>query len=475
MDGLECTELLFSELENSMTLGAEYYSKAFMSVVNNVKKFSHTTLSSASKLITDGDHGAAEYQEKGVLYLLSECIKPGYIDVSKARFITEQKHKELKRSALYPRNVVVTKTGVNFGISAVIPDDYDECNTIAHVGKIELKQEYNPYIVSSFLNSKYGYYQMRRRGLKATRPEMKLVEMQGILIPNFNSDALGDIIEQTIELAYNYMQNAKITYKQAEELLLNVIGIDMSTVSDGGVSVKSFSESFGKTGRLDAEYYRPKYDELIRLLKTTDCFELNELVNITKSIEPGSDAYQDNGIPFIRISDISTQGLSTPEKYLEIGGKYDLPEYYLKKNEILFSKDGSVGIAYKIEADMKAITSGALLHLTVKDELKLLPDYLTMVLNSKIVKEQAEREAGGSIIQHWKPSEIEKIFIPVLDMKLQKKISDKVIKSFTLKQKSDALLKAAIKSVEMAIEQNEDIATAWLGKQIKEITGDNMP
>lgn len=55
---------------------------------------------------------------------------------------------------------------------------------------------------------------------------------------------------------------------------------------------------------------------------------------------------------------------------------------------------------------MNVISSRGILHLTVKDNA-VLPDYLTLVLNSTIVRLQAERSVGGSIIQHWKQSEIE--------------------------------------------------------------------
>ena len=70
-------------------------------------------------------------------------------------------------------------------------------------------------------------------------------------------------------------------------------------------------------------------------------------------------------------------------------------------------------------------------------------------------------------IQHWKPSEIEKVVIPVLDMDKQIEISDKVKESFTLRKKSKQLLEDAKRAVEIAIEQDEDIAVQWL----KEKTG----
>ena len=123
----------------------------------------------------------------------------------------------------------------------------------------------------------------------------------------------------------------------------------------------------------------------------------------------------------------------------------------------MLSKDGSVGIAYKVENDLDVITSGALLHLTVKNN-DFLPDYLTLVLNSIVVKLQAERDAGGSIIQHWKPSEIENVIIPKLPMAIQEQIASKVQESFALRKESKRLLDLAKHAVEVAIEQGEDAA-----------------
>ena len=143
----------------------------------------------------------------------------------------------------------------------------------------------------------------------------------------------------------------------------------------------------------------------------------------------------------------------------------NIEELYLKKDTIILSKDGSVGIAYKIEKDMEAITSGALLHLTVKDTNVVLPDYLTLVLNSPIVQLQAEKDCNGAIIQHWRPSDIEKVLIPILDMSIQKEISNKVQESFWLREESKRLLDIAIKTVEMAIETDEETALNWLNTQ----------
>lgn len=96
----------------------------------------------------------------------------------------------------------------------------------------------------------------------------------------------------------------------------------------------------------------------------------------------------------------------------------------------------------------------------------VIPDYLTLVLNSKIVRLQAERDAGGSIIQHWKQSEIERVRIPLLPLPRQRAIATKVQLSFALRAESKRLLEKAKVMVEMAIEQGEDFAlsTIAMGK-----------
>ena len=185
-------------------------------------------------------------------------------------------------------------------------------------------------------------------------------------------------------------------------------------------------------------------------------------MHISKSIEPGSEYYGDEGVPFIRVSDVSKTGIAAPSIRIPVTTVPSIETLYPKKDTILFSKDGSVGIAYKVEADMEAVTSGALLHLRVKDPAEVLPDYLALVLNSEIVRLQAERDISGAVIQHWKPGDIEKVVIPVLPYDVQRDIARKVQESFALRREAERLIAAAVRAVEVAIERDEAAALAWL-------------
>ena len=112
---------------------------------------------------------------------------------------------------------------------------------------------------------------------------------------------------------------------------------------------------------------------------------------------------------------------------------------------------------------MNFISSSGILHLAEKDNA-VRPAYLPLVLNSKIVRLQAERSAGGSIIQHWKQSEIENVSIPILPMSSQQKIAAKVRESFALRAESKRLLDLAKHAVEVAIERGEDSAMEEIKK-----------
>ena len=470
MDGHECTEIMFSQLERTNRLDAEFYKKKSLEIVDLLKSISATSLTDRVD-VSDGNHMkiSDKFIEKGIPYYRGQDIHHFFIEDANPICIDEETYNGsfMQRSHLKKGDVLLSIVGTIGEVSLVSKDEKATCNC-----KLAILRPHNANesaIIAIYLKTKYGFDQVDKFKRGAVQMGYLLEDMNQILIPEFTT-ALCGCINRAIDAVKSLTDQSNNKYAEAENLLLRKIGIDTTMLTNGGVSVKSFLQVFGESSRLDAEYYQPKYDSLVASIKAINHSELAKLVRITKSIEPGSDAYRDEGVPFIRISDISKFGISEPDKYLEVGSEYDNPELYLKKDEILFSKDGSVGIAYKIEEDSQMISSSALLHLEVLDKTTIFPDYLTTVLNSDVVQLQAERDAGGSIIKHWKPKEIKEVLIPILDMETQKDIAAKVSESFGLRQKSKMLLEYTIDAMEMAIEKDETNAIKFLDERIKELT-----
>ena len=383
------------------------------------------------------------------------------IDTSSIVYIDQDVHAEYLASELRCGDIVLSKTAYAAASIVTLP----VCNTSQDTIAISLKPDscIDPYFTVAYLNTEYGLFLMEYLFTGNIQKHFNLTECKTKLpIPVFNK-AFQESVRSLFERALTLRCDANNGYHEAEQMLLAELGFAGWSPTDDAVSVKSYSD-FVSAGRFDAEYFQPKYDELFALLdkyKTRPLGGKDGLVDIQRSIEPGSDAYSDKGVPFVRIADFTEMGIAPPEIHISQDICVDSPRP--KKDTILLSKDGSVGIAYKVEEDLDVVTSSGILHLTVKDTA-VLSDYLTLVLNSKIVRLQAERDAGGSIIQHWKQSEIERVKIPLLPILRQRAIADKVQSSFALRAESKRLLDLAKHAVEVAIEQGEDSAVEEIKK-----------
>lgn len=451
MEGLEISVVKLSELNNESRIEAEYFSKENLKLLANLSNYGCIPIFNVANSVTDGIHTSIDYDENSSINLISAgSPKENVFDLSRSVFISEKAHKENPRTALRKNDVVISTVGT-IGNCAVVDESILPANSDRHVGIVRLNVEkYSPYVLSTFLLSKYGRMQTLRESTGNVQLSLFLYKIRELLIPIF-SDTFQSKIESLVKSAHAKLEESKSLYSQAEDLLLGELGLKDWQPKNTLHTTKKFSD-FAQSGRLDAEYYQPKYDDLFEKLSCLNCKRLGKIVSIKKSFDPGSDAYQETGIPFIRVSDISKDGIEKTELHLS-PIDFDIPELKPKKDTILFSKDGSIGIAYKVQSDLNVFTSGALLHLVTTDS-SILPDYLTLVLNSVVVKLQAERDSNGAIIQHWKPSDIENVIIPILPEQIQTKIASLIQQSFECKSQSKQLLEDAKRMVEEEIEKN---------------------
>lgn len=66
---------------------------------------------------------------------------------------------------------------------------------------------------------------------------------------------------------------------------------------------------------------------------------------------------------------------------------------------------------------------------------------------------QIERDAGGSVIAHWKPEQIKKLQVSILPKSIQQEIADLVRQSHQARKKAKELLEKAKREVEELIEK----------------------
>jgi type I restriction enzyme, S subunit len=208
--------------------------------------------------------------------------------------------------------------------------------------------------------------------------------------------------------------------------------------------------------RADAEYFQPKYERMIEKLKKEKVKLLSDLVSMKKGFEPGSGEYQNEGKLFIRVSNISKHGLiDKDQKYLsdELFQKLK-KDFEPRPGEILLTKDATPGIAYVLKDSMEGVIAGGIIRLKVKEDIE--GEYLALCINSIIGRMQIERDAGGSVITHWKPDQIKKLVVPIFPKSTQQKIAHLVHQSHEARKKSKDLLGKAKREVEEFIDKNQN-------------------
>lgn len=462
MDGLKCKEIMLSNTFTAtdyFRLEAEYY--------NSISVSYHSTFK-GKDVVSDIQYGTSKYCDEvreGYPVLRLNELNDGFID-SPQKYCHILSNEEFEKLRLKNGDVLIIRTNGNpnlVGRAAVVLEE-TEFAFASYLYRVIPNERIHSEILVAYLNSKYGRYEIDKNSVKGNQTNFSPAKFKDINIPNFGKD-IQVLIKKVFHTAYQYRTLANASYLNAERFLLTALKLERFATSTQECSIKLISETFRTYGRLDAEFYQPKYDNLLKILSKFRCKKLggeNGIVNIKKSIEPGSEAYKTEGIPFVRVSDINKFEISEPEICVPDNIVENISSLFPQKDTILFSKDGSVGIAYKMEEDACIVTSGALLHLVVKNVEDVLPDYLTLVLNSLAVQLQAERDSSGAIIKHWKPSEIEDVIIPILDMNTQQIIASKVQESFAFRRKSKELLKYATIAVEIAIEKSEEQALSWL-------------
>lgn len=445
-----------SQLEGAMRMDAEYYQPEYLDLEKNLKKFELLTLEEMAPKIDVGfvSSMASHFCDDGVPLLRTQNVDEFVTDFENGIvYIDEEFHKKLKKSQVYPGFVLLARSG-SIGNASVVTENHPVANS-ADIILIKPKENLLPEYLAAFLNSKYGKFQIDRGSSGGVQGHMNLYSLEKIILPEVNLEAQQKI-KMIVLAGLDEFEKAKTQYQQAENLLLGELELDGFDNVEKLSSIINLSD-IEIAHRIDAEYFQPKYKIIEDRVAKHNVHKLGDLVSMKKGIEVGAEEYQEEGKIFIRVSSMTKFGITeSNQKYLSDKLYEKLKDdFEPKKGEILLTKDATPGIAFVLKKDIQGIVSGGTLRLKLKSK-EVEAEYLALCLNSQIGQMQAERDAGGSVIAHWKPQQIKNVLIPILPKEIQKKITELVIQSYEARKKSKELLEEAKRKVEEFIEKGGD-------------------
>jgi len=321
-----------------------------------------------------------------------------------------------------------------------------------------------PEYLTTFLNTKYGVLDVKRRArISINQSNVNAEELKRVEIPLVDK-ALQLLVTDSFNEAFRYIQKSESTFKEAENILLSELGVSNWQPKHQLTYVKNYSDT-EQAERIDAEYFQPKYEEVVKAIKAYKG-GWDALGNLAKLKDKNFNPVEKKQYKYIELSNITGNG-EIADCMIEEG--QDLPTRARRKvatgDVIVSSIEGSLNSIALIEEEHDQALCSTGFHAVNSKTFN--PETLLVLLKSIVGQLQLKKGCSGTILTAINRDEFKQVVLPKVIQAKQTEIQQKVIGSFNLRKQSKHLLECAKRAVEIAIERDEQTAIEWLENETK--------
>lgn len=445
------------DASHSLRLDAEFFRPDYLQVQRRLEAVGSRKLIDFQVNIRHPKEIKRNYVDDGVLFLRAQNVRPLSIDLtSNPVYISEEDAERLQDNTVHYKDILITRSGANAGQCAIYLEDNDAISS-SHTFIVQ-SGNLNPFFLTIFLNSRYGKTLIERGRYGSSQPEIAPPFLYQIPVPNL--EHLQTEIERTYLRSKELTELSKTRYAEAQTLLLGELGL-ANWQPKHTLSFATDYASMQRAQRIDADYFQPRYDDLINIIKSypSGCGTVANQVHLKDSNfkpEPETE------YKYIELANIGSSG---EIKDCMVAQGQDLPSRARCKvntgDVIVSSVEGSLeSIALITEEHDNALCSTGF-HAINSDVLN--SETLLVLLKSRIGQLQLKKGCSGTILTAINREEFGRIVIPFIKADKQTEIQQKVLESFNLRKRAKDLLECAKRAVEIAIEKDEQAAIDWLG------------
>jgi len=434
--------LKFKEINDENRIDAEFYKEIFIENEKIISKHTWSYLNDLATKITDGSHITPNYKEDGIPFLMVRNIGKLTINFDDVKFIDSETDKLLKGCKPKEGDILLTKVGT-LGRVAIVPKDKN-FNIFVSLAILKEINKINKHYLAVFLLTKNSYLQFIRYAKGISQPDLHLEDIRKIKVP-IPSEKFQEEIEKMAILSQKNIIEAERLYNEAEKLLISEFGLEISRLKSELTYVKKFKE-IDTEKRFDAEFYQPKFNKLIELIKNKDsCFIKDILLFNNRGVQPN---YAENGdVKVVTSQHIGEKFIdyenfdTTIEKDYLRNSKAQIKEFDI----LIYTTGANIGRANCFLEKEKALASNHVNILRVKE---LKPAYVALFLNSILGQLQVKKYMRGTAQAELYPEDIANFRVWKAPNSLQTEISNKMITAQKLRKESKKLLEEAIRKVE---------------------------
>ena len=445
LEGLEICEVLLSDVlaDEDLRLEGKYY---------NSKKISFNCAKGETIEIFSQYGTSKDLNEDDEGYPILRLNEFDSFFISKpakyCNLIDFETYESLK---LKKDDVLICRTNGNpnyVGKAAIVPKDYDYA-----FASYLFRVRPNPDIINSatlvtFLNSKYGRIEIEKFSMVSNQANFSPAKFRKISIPIFSSQ-FNKQIERCVYNAFDLSENSKSLYSEAGDILLSELGLKGWQPNNNPVNIKQLKESFLASGRLDAEYYQPKYEDYSEFIKHYKGGS-DTLASICSVNDKNYNPLDDSKYKYIELSNIGNSGEITGCT-TSIGA--ELPtraRRLVHTNDVIVSSiEGSLqSVALVTEEYDKAICSTGFYVVNSKT---INPETLLVLFKSEPMQNLLKQGCSGTILTAIGRTEFQNLVMPKIRKEVQTEIAEYVQKSMSLRTEAKQILENAKLKVESKI------------------------
>ena len=447
-------------------LSANSYNRDYLDFAKAKNTFNFKKVSDIAKVtamigwkgLTTDDY----VDEDGVYLLRTVDIKDNYIDLENAVMAKREKVYEQPQIILKQGDIIFSKDGT-LGITAIVPRHQNKEMCVGStLARIRLNSNLDNYYVciafmSKIVQAQIGYF---TSGIAQPHITQEYINKLEIPIP---SPEIQKYIGDKVRKAEELREEAKRLKKEAEEIFfneINIVSIDNAFKKEQHIKFNWINIDELDVNRIDAEYNRRKYTILVKLLidNNITLIPISNLLEepIVSGSTPKGGNYIENGIPFVRATNLCEYSIDDNLVYISKEESDKLKNSEIRSGDVVFSIAGSIGVASIIPSYIeKANINQALVRLRLNNINKY---YFVFVVNSSIGRLLSLRLANGAVQLNLNREEVGNIMVPRINDNKEEIIANKIKLYIELLYQSKQLIQEAKRDVEDLIEGNFDMS-----------------
>ena|SRR3989344_7090108 len=347
--------------------------------------------------ISDGNYSSKyprsqDFVTQGVPFIRAINFKNGKLVWDDMRYISSEKHKELKKGHLKTDDVLITTRG-EIGTIAYVTSEFNDANINAQIVRLQA----NPAsIIPSFLFYLFTSYYVKNQLYRITTGStLKQLSVQNLHLIQVQIPSI--FVQKKIVERLDAIRKAQelidLQIQKTEELFESVISKEFEVLDSDLKYIKDVS------------------------------------TKITKGTTPTTYGHRfaDTGVPFLRVEDIINEELDYKNT------KYCITEYTNKllsrsqtqANDVLITIAGTIGRTTRVPIDAPVLNMNQAVAI-IRPSVLILPDFLVLILRSKAVYNQILKSKVTGTLTNLSLSQLGNLEIPVPTLNDQEEIVEKL-------------------------------------------------